>query len=68
MFTSLPSKVENHEHMIGLYFAFYNFARVHQTLKTGQLIAAAIGALLFLFPGVVAARRRPEAGGPSPTV
>ena len=34
----------------------------------GQLIGAAVGALLFLFPGVIAARRRHEAGGSSPTV
>lgn len=36
-------------------------------LLRGQLIGAALGALLFLFPGVIAARRRHEAGHPSPT-
>src|SRR5207249_10526886 len=28
---AFSKKCENHEHMIGLYYAFYNFARVHQT-------------------------------------
>jgi IS1 transposase len=31
---AFSKKVENHEHMIAMYYAFYNFARVHQTLKT----------------------------------
>jgi hypothetical protein len=37
-------------------------------LLRGQLIGAAVGAFLFLFPGVMAVRRRREAGGPSPAV
>ena len=37
-------------------------------LLRGQLIGAAIGALLFLFPGLVAARRGREIAAPSPTV
>ncbi len=26
-------KVENHEHMLAIYFLYYNFCRVHQTLR-----------------------------------
>jgi hypothetical protein len=26
-------KIENHEHMLSIYFLYYNFCRVHQTLR-----------------------------------
>ena len=26
-------KVENHRHALALYFMYYNFARIHQTLR-----------------------------------
>jgi len=39
---AFSKKVENHEHMIGLYYAFYNFCRVHQTLKTAPAVAAGV--------------------------
>jgi len=29
---AFSKKVENHEHAVSLYFMFYNFCRVHQTL------------------------------------
>ena len=30
---AFSKKVENHGHAIALYFMFYNFCRVHQTLR-----------------------------------
>jgi len=30
---AFSKKLENHEHAIALYFMYYNFARVHQTLR-----------------------------------
>jgi len=39
---AFSKKCENHEHMIALYYAFYNFARVHQTLKTTPAVAAGV--------------------------
>ena len=35
-------KVENHAHAIALHFMFYNFGRVHKTLKTTPAMAAGI--------------------------
>ena len=32
-------KWENHEAMLGLYFAWYNFVRVHSTIKTTPAVA-----------------------------
>jgi IS1 family transposase len=35
-------KVENHEHALALYFMFYNFCRIHQTLRVTPAMAAGI--------------------------
>ena len=35
-------KVENLAHAVSLHFMFYNFARVHKTLKTTPAVAAGI--------------------------
>jgi hypothetical protein len=33
---------ENHEAALGLYLAYYNFCRVHMTLKTTPAVAAGL--------------------------
>ncbi len=35
-------KVENHSHAISLYFMYYNFCRIHQTLRVTPAMAAGI--------------------------
>ena len=35
-------KVENHAAMVALFFMFYNFARVHQTLRVTPAMQAGI--------------------------
>jgi hypothetical protein len=35
-------KVENHAHAIAIHFMFYNFGRIHKTLKTTPAIAAGV--------------------------
>ncbi len=35
-------KWENHDAMLGLFFAYYNFARVHGTIKTTPAVAAGL--------------------------
>jgi hypothetical protein len=39
---AFSKKCENHEHMIALYYAFYNFCRIHQTVKTTPAVAAGV--------------------------
>ena len=34
---AFPKKLENHEHAVALCFMFYNFARIHQTLRVTPL-------------------------------
>jgi hypothetical protein len=35
-------KVENHGHAVALYFAYYNFCRVHQTLRVTPAMEAGL--------------------------
>jgi hypothetical protein len=35
-------KVENHAAMVSLYFMYYNFARVHQTLRVTPAMEAGL--------------------------
>lgn len=35
-------KVENHEHMLAIYFLYYNFCRVHKTLRVTPAMEAGI--------------------------
>jgi IS1 family transposase len=35
-------KVENHEHMLALFFFFYNFCRIHQTLRVTPAMQAGL--------------------------
>jgi len=35
-------KWANHEYHLALYFLYYNFCRVHQTLKTTPAVAAGL--------------------------
>jgi IS1 family transposase len=35
-------KVENHEHALALYFMYYNFCRIHQTLRVAPAMAAGV--------------------------
>jgi IS1 family transposase len=39
---AFSKKCDNHEHMLSIYYAFYNFARVHQTLKTTPAVASGV--------------------------
>jgi IS1 family transposase len=35
-------KVENHQHALALYFMYYNFARIHQTLRVTSAMEAGV--------------------------
>jgi IS1 family transposase len=39
---AFSKKVDNHMHALSLYFAFYNFTRIHKTLKVSPAMAAGI--------------------------
>ena len=39
---AVSKKLENHACAVSLHFMYYNFARVHQTLKTSPAVAAGV--------------------------
>jgi hypothetical protein len=39
---AFSKKIENHEHMISIYFMHYNFCRIHQTLRVTPAMEAGI--------------------------
>ncbi len=39
---NFPKKVENHEHMIAVHYMFYNFGRIHQTLRVTLAMEAGV--------------------------
>lgn len=39
---AFSKKVENHEHMLAIYFMYYNFCRVHTTLRVTPAMEAGL--------------------------
>ena len=39
---AFSKKVENHEHMLAIFFLYYNFCRIHQTLRVTPAMEAGI--------------------------
>ena len=47
-------KLMNHQHMVALYALWYNFVRIHKTLRTSPAMAAGIETRLWSMEDVVA--------------
>jgi IS1 family transposase len=56
-------KIDNHVHALALYFAFYNFTRIHKTLKVTPAMAAGITDRLWSMEDIA---ERIEANRPQP--
>lgn len=56
---AFSKKIENHMHSISLYFAYYNFCRIHQTLRVTPAMAAGLSDHVWTLEQLVA---RAEAG------
>ena len=52
-------KIENHENMVALHFMYYNFARVHQTLRVTPAMAAGVADHVWTVEEIVALLERP---------
>jgi hypothetical protein len=46
LINALSKKLENHAHMVALYTLWYNFVRVHKTLRASPAMAAGIDSRL----------------------
>lgn len=51
---AFSKKVEKHEHMLALSFCYYNFCRIHQTLRCTPTMAAGVATRLWEISDVVA--------------
>ncbi len=51
---AFSKKLQNHEHMVALYALWYNFVRIHKTLRTSPAMAAGIEKRLWSMEDVVA--------------
>lgn len=56
-------KLENHVHMLSLYFVFYNFCRIHKTLKVTPAMEAGLSTTAHGMDWIV---EMVEAAGPAP--
>lgn len=61
--TAFSKKLGNHIHALALYFAFYNFVRVHKTLRMSPAMAAGISDRLWSMADIA---ERIEANRPRP--
>jgi len=50
---AFSKKLENHAHAMALHFLYYNFVRIHQTLKTTPAMAAGVSTRLWEIKDVV---------------
>jgi IS1 family transposase len=57
---AFSKKLENHAHMVALYALWYNFVRIHKTLRTSPAMAAGIETRLWSMEDVVRLIEEPE--------
>jgi hypothetical protein len=51
---AFSKRVENHCHQLALYFVFYNFVRIHKTLRMSPAMAAGVSDRLWSMEDIVA--------------
>jgi len=51
---AFSKKLQNHEYMVALYALWYNFVRIHKTLRTSPAMAAGVETRLWSMEDVVA--------------
>lgn len=51
---AFSKKIENHCHALALYFMFYNFCRIHKTLKVSPAMEAGVADRLWSMEDIVA--------------
>ncbi len=60
---AFSKKLDNHVHALALYFVFYNFCRIHKTLRVSPAMAAGVADRLWSLEDVIA---RIDADAPAP--
>ena len=62
---AFSKKLDNHIHAIALYFVFYNFCRIHKSLRVSPAMAAGVSDRLWSLEDVIA-KMDELAGPPTP--
>lgn len=57
---AFSKKVENHEHMLALFFMYYNFCRIHQSLRVTPGMQAGISDHVWELSEIVALLDTPK--------
>jgi hypothetical protein len=65
---AFSKKLDDHIHALALYFAFYNFVRIHKTLRVTLAMAAGVTDTLWTMEDIAERieARRPKAGPRGP--
>jgi len=50
----ISKKLVNHEHALAIHYMYYNFARIHQTLRISPAMAAGVSDHLWSIEEIVA--------------
>ncbi len=50
---AFSKKMENHAHAMSLHFMYYNFVRIHKTLRTTPAMAAGVSKKLWEMSDIV---------------
>jgi hypothetical protein len=65
---AFSKRIENHCHQLAIYFVFYNFVRIHKTLRTSPAMAAGISDRLWSMADILvlvdAREEAPKKRGP----
>ena len=59
---AFSKKLENHGHALALYYVFYNFVRIHKTLRMSPAMAAGVSQTLWSMDDIVDLIEQYEAG------
>jgi len=63
---AFSKKVENHAYAVALYYMYYNFARVHTTLRVTPAMEAGVSDHVWSINEIVALLPEPKAGKRGP--
>ncbi len=65
---AFSKKVENHANAMAIYFTFYNFARIHQSLRVTPAMEAKLTDHVWTLEGIAVLSDRQESGSTAKTV
>jgi hypothetical protein len=65
---AFSKKLENHAASVAIYFTWYNFGRVHQTLKTTPAVKAGIASHVWTVEEMIELLTRVESKSTRPAV